>query len=297
MKTQYVGHNGPRTAAPEAGSPPGGRPAEPAAGKRARSSTATYAGWLAPPLTQLVVLFTAGLLWWLAALQGPKGAIPTPLSAFTSLAGLLGRAEFWDAVRETASTWAVSLLICTAVGIPAGLAIGLSRFVANSTRLVVDFLRTIPPVALMPLYLLVYGPTRDMVIVLVVSGAVWPLVIQSVYAAGQTEPQLKDVARSFGFTRWVRLRHVFVPSVLPFAMTGIRVAATLSLLLTVTGELLGGAPGLGMQIENALNGENQPQMYAYVLTTGALGLVVNSAFHIVQHRVLRWHPSVRGSLR
>jgi ABC-type nitrate/sulfonate/bicarbonate transport system permease component len=243
------------------------------------------------------VLVTAGLLWWLASFQAPKGAIPTPSSAFASLAALLGHAEFWNAVGDTATTWSVSLGICMAVGIPAGLAIGLSRFATNSTRLVVDFLRTIPPVALIPLYLLVYGPTRDMVIVLVVSGAVWPLVVQSVYAAGQTEPQLKDVARSFGFTRWIRLRHVFLPSVLPFAMTGIRVAATISLLLTVTGEMLGGAPGIGTQIQNALNGEDQPQMYAYVLTAAALGLIVNGTVHLVQQRVLRWHPSVRGGRR
>jgi ABC-type nitrate/sulfonate/bicarbonate transport system permease component len=265
--------------------------------KPAGSATSNHARRFTPLFTQLMVLVAAGLLWWLASLKGPKGAIPPPSAAFASLAALLGRSEFWTAVRETATTWSVSLGICMAVGIPAGLAVGLSRFATNSTRLVVDFLRTIPPVALIPLYLLVYGPTRDMVIVLVVSGAVWPLVVQSVYAAGQTEPLLGDVARSFGFTTWIRIRHVFLPSVLPFVMTGIRVSATISLLLTVSGELLGGAPGIGTQIQNALNGEDQPQMYAYVLTAATLGVVVNGTFHLVQQRVLHWHPSVRGSRR
>lgn len=255
------------------------------------------AGTFASLFAQLTVLATAGLLWWLASFEASEGAIPTPASAFASLATLLGGSEIWTAVRDTAMTWSVSLVICMAVGIPVGLAIGVSRFATNSTRLVVDFLRTIPPVALIPLFLLLYGPTRDMVIALVVSGAVWPLVVQSVYAAGQIEPQLKDVARSFGFSRRIRLLHVFLPSVLPFAMTGIRVAATISLLLTVTGELFGGAPGIGTQIQNALNGENQPQMYAYVLTAAALGLAVNATFHLVQQRVLRWHPSVRGGRR
>jgi ABC-type nitrate/sulfonate/bicarbonate transport system permease component len=76
-------------------------------------------------------------------------------------------------------------------------------------------------------------------------------------------------------------------------MTGLRITATICLLLTVTGELFGGAPGLGNEIQSALNGVLNAQMYGYVLTSALLGVLVNVLLARAQRRVLRWHPSVR----
>jgi ABC-type nitrate/sulfonate/bicarbonate transport system permease component len=71
------------------------------------------------------------------------------------------------------------------------------------------------------------------------------------------------------------------------------VAATICLLLTITGELFGGAPGVGTQIQNAQIGNDNPQMYAYVVVAAVLGLLVNSLIWIAQRRLLKWHPSFR----
>jgi ABC-type nitrate/sulfonate/bicarbonate transport system permease component len=76
-------------------------------------------------------------------------------------------------------------------------------------------------------------------------------------------------------------------------MTGVRVAATICLLLTVSGELFGGAPGVGTQIQAAQIGNDDPQMYAYVVVAALLGLSVNSLIWLAQRRLLRWHPSFR----
>jgi ABC-type nitrate/sulfonate/bicarbonate transport system permease component len=86
---------------------------------------------------------------------------------------------------------------------------------------------------------------------------------------------------------------VFFPGSLPFIMTGLRVGTTICLLLTITGELLSGAPGIGFEIADAKNFLDTPRMYAYVLVSALLGLVINGAFWIVQRRVLRWHASNR----
>jgi ABC-type nitrate/sulfonate/bicarbonate transport system permease component len=187
--------------------------------------------------------------------------------------------------------------VCSVVGIPVGLFVGSNRFARRSTRFVFDFMRTIPPVALVPLALLLYGPTRTMVLLLVISGAIWPLLIQSVYAAQQQEPLLDDVARAFRLTRRSRFFDIFWPSSLPFVMSGLRVTGTICLLLTVSGELIGGAPGIGTQIQLALNAVDNPRMYAEVIAAAFLGLAVNALLGVIRTRVLRWHPSIRGGRR
>jgi ABC-type nitrate/sulfonate/bicarbonate transport system permease component len=242
-------------------------------------------------VAQLAVLGLALALWWW--FSSSAESVPTPALTFRTLWELLATQPFWTAVGQTATTWLIGILVCIGVGIPVGLLIGSSRLATLSTRLTIDFVRNIPPVALVPLGLLLWGPTRSMVLLLVISGTIWPIVIQSIYASRQTEPQLRDVARVFHVGRGWRLTHIFLPGVTPFVMTGVRVAATICLLLTVSGELFGGAPGVGTQILAAQIGNDDPQMYAYVVVAALLGLSVNSLIWLAQRRLLRWHPSFR----
>jgi ABC-type nitrate/sulfonate/bicarbonate transport system permease component len=244
-------------------------------------------------VTQLGVIGLAVAVWWYVSATASAGSVPSPARTFGTLVDLLGTAALWTAVGQTATTWLIGIAVCSLVGIPMGLLIGASRLATDSTRLAIDFVRNIPPVALVPLGLLLWGPTRSMVLLLVVSGTIWPIVVQSSYASRQSEPQLRDVAEVFQLGRRWWLSHIFLPGVTPFVMTGLRVAATICLLLTITGELFGGAPGVGRQIQSAQVGNDNPQMYAYVIVAALLGLLVNSLIWVAQRRLLRWHPSFR----
>lgn len=245
-------------------------------------------------LSQLAVLAGAACTWWLVSLRVGADSVPTPAQTLRALAILSGQSEFWVALLDTSLTWAISITVCSVVGIPVGLFVGSNQFASRCTRFVFDFMRTIPPVALVPLALLLYGPTRPMVLLLVISGAIWPLLIQSVYAAQQQEALLGDVARSFRLNRRSRFLDIFWPSSLPFVLSGLRVTGTICLLLTVSGELLGGAPGIGTQIQLALNTVDNPRMYAQVVAAAFLGVAVNTLLGALRTRALRWHPSVRG---
>jgi ABC-type nitrate/sulfonate/bicarbonate transport system permease component len=233
-------------------------------------------------LAQLAVLAAAVAVWWLVSLRVGADSVPTPAQTSRALLTLCGTGAFWTALLDTSVTWAIGITVCSVVGIPLGLFVGSNRFASRSTRFVFDFMRTIPPVALVPLALLV------------ISGAIWPLLIQSVYAAQQQEALLSDVAGSLRLTRRSRFVHIFWPSSLPFVMSGLRVTATICLLLTVSGELLGGAPGIGTQIQLALNAVDTPRMYADVIAAAFLGVAVNVVIGVLRARVLRWHPSMRG---
>ncbi|HEV7743178.1 MAG TPA: ABC transporter permease [Pseudolysinimonas sp.] len=242
---------------------------------------------------QVGVLALALIVWWYGSVSLPTGVMPSPVDTFATLGGFALTPHFWATVWETVWTFLVALVICTVVGVPLGLAIGSSRIATQSTRLVFDFLRTIPPIAILPLVLLIFGPTFEMVLVVVVLGAIWPILIQSVYAAQQGEPLLTEMSRSFRVPRRWFITRIFFPGSLPFIMTGLRVGTTICLLLTITGELLSGAPGIGFEIADAKNFLDTPRMYAYVLVSALLGLIVNGVFWIVQRRVLRWHASNR----
>lgn len=273
-----------------------GEPRRSQLGRPARNPRAGRPGRLLL-LLQLAVVALTLAIWWFASSTFPPTVMPSPWETLVELVTLAGTPKFWIAVGITVGTFAVGLAVCLVIGVPLGLAIGANSFATQSTRLVFDFLRTIPPIAILPLLLLVVGANLQMVLLLVVAGAIWPILIQSVYAARQGEPLLTEMAASYRVPRGWFIRHIFFPGALPFIMTGVRVGTTICLLLTITGELLGGAPGIGMEIGDAQSYFDNPRMYAYVLVSAALGLLVNGAVWAVQRRVLRWHPSVRGEAR
>ncbi|HSV58310.1 MAG TPA: ABC transporter permease subunit [Variovorax sp.] len=239
------------------------------------------------------------LLWQLLVsfkLVPPAGVAP-PGPSLLRWFELLWTQPYWQAVGSTLLGWFLGMSVAVLVAIPLGIVIGLNRFLANSTRFTIDFMRTVPPVALMPVILLLLGPTLAMKLTLILVGTVWPLLIQAIYAAGQVDAMQRDASRTFRLTRWGRIRFLLLPSVTPFVTTGLRIAATVSLLLSVTAEYIGGAPGLGTALAQAEIAGNLPEMYAYILTSATLGVLINIGFIHLQRRLLWWHPSVRTVAR
>jgi ABC-type nitrate/sulfonate/bicarbonate transport system permease component len=92
---------------------------------------------------------------------------------------------------------------------------------------------------------------------------------------------------------WTRLRRIVLPSCAPYLATGLRISASVALILVVTGEYIVGVPGLGAEVLVAYSSGAFDRMYALIVVAGVLGLVVNLGFHAVERRVLAWHPSHR----
>lgn len=227
----------------------------------------------------------------------PSSGVSAPGPAFARWGELLLTSAYWEVLSHTLAGWFIGMAISVLVAVPLGVAIGLNRFLSDSTRFTIDFLRTVPPVALLPVVLLSLGPTLTMKVTLIVVGTLWPMLIQSIYAASQIDPVQHAAARSFRLTRGDRIRYLLLPSVAPFVATGLRIAATVSLLLSVTGEYIGGAPGLGTALGSAELAGNLPEMYAYILTAATLGVAINIGFIGLQRRLLWWHPSIRTATR
>src|SRR5829696_5377157 len=224
----------------------------------------------------------------------PRDHFPPISETLSTLFEQLGESSFWDAVWNTLQGWALGLGIATALAIPLGIVIGSSRLFYRAMRGLIEFLRPIPSVALIPLAILIYGTGLQSKVFLAAFASFWQLIVATLYGVQDVDPVATDTARSFGFSRRQRLLRVTLPSAVPYIATGLRIASAVSLILTVTAELVIGSAGLGRSINVARSGGNEELMYALIISTGVLGVLLNGIFVRAERRVLHWHPSQRA---
>ncbi|UCM87717.1 ABC transporter permease [Streptomyces marincola] len=246
------------------------------------------------------LLGPAGLLLAAALVEVlPRaGLVPAeylpPLSAMAgALAGEAGDAAFWRALRDTLTGWGAGLALATAAGVLLGLVIGRAEPLRRATASTIEFLRPIPSVALVPLAVLLHGTGPRATLLLVVYAAVWPVLLQVLAGVRDVDPVARDTAAVFRLPTLTRLRHLLWPTLLPYLMTGLRLAASVALILAVTAQLVIGSPGLGREIALAQAANAVERMYALVIVTGLLGVCVNAGARALERRVLFWHTSER----
>jgi ABC-type nitrate/sulfonate/bicarbonate transport system permease component len=219
--------------------------------------------------------------------------LPPASRIAAALAGQLDDPEFWMAVGRTLRGWILALLIAFIAGTVVGVVIGSVPLLRTLTSSTIEFLRPIPSVALIPLAVLLYGSDLRSTLLLAVYASFWQVLIQVLQGVQDVDPVARDTARSFGLGRWARIRYLTWPTALPYVMTGLRLAAAVALILTVTAELVIGSPGLGQQIGAAQSGGAIATMYALVIVTGLIGVGVNLLARRLEHAVLWWHQSLR----
>lgn len=218
-------------------------------------------------------------------------------SATTTLAALgqeMRDLEFWRNVGRTMTAWGIGLAIATVLATVLGTIIGLVPFLRRATHTTVEFLRPIPSVALIPLAILMFGLRIESALVIIVYASFWQVFIQVLYGVADVDTVARDTARSFGLSRGSRIVNLVLPTALPYLMTGLRLAAAVALILAITAEMFIGNPGLGREIVFAQSAGNWPTVYALVIVTGILGLLINLVFRAIERRSLAWHQSVRG---
>jgi ABC-type nitrate/sulfonate/bicarbonate transport system, permease component len=224
----------------------------------------------------------------------PHRWFPSATQTLRALVTEAGTAELWTAVGQTVTGAGLGLGLAALVAIPLGIVIGLSDLLYRLTRALVEFLRPVPSVALIPLAVLLFGTQIGSKLLLVVYAATWPLLINVVYGVRDTDPVATDTARAYRLGRLARIRYVTVPSTLPYLLTGIRLSAAVALILAVTAELVIGSPGLGQVIVQAQAAGAVALTYALIVVSGLLGLAVNLLTRAVERYALRWHTSYRA---
>jgi ABC-type nitrate/sulfonate/bicarbonate transport system permease component len=249
-------------------------------------------------LLGLIGLVAFGALLELVPAIGliPDRYLPPPSTIVTTLVAEAGQDRFWSALLDTLITWGLGLGIAVAGGVVLGVVIGAVPLLRAATASTIEFLRPIPSVALIPLAVLLYGSTITSTLLLVVYASFWQVLVQVLHGVVDVDPVARDTAAALRLSRWYTVRYLIWPTTLPYAVTGFRLAASVALILAITGELIIGSPGLGKEIAIAQDSGAVPQMYALVLVTGLLGVAANLLTRTAERRVLAWHPSVRGEV-
>ncbi|WP_180903907.1 ABC transporter permease [Nonomuraea indica] len=242
------------------------------------------------------------ILLCVAEAAGRVGIVPTvqfPLAStiLVEAAKLAADPSFLADIATTFTGWALGLLVTVLIAVPLGLLLGSVPPIERALRPLIEFLRPIPSVALIPLAAWVIVDPTQMKVTMIVYASMWPVLINTVYGLRDVDPVAKETLRTFGFGPLSVLLRVSLPSTAPFIATGVRVAAAIALILTISTELLaGGSGGMGSFIILA---ESSPAgvtlTVAATFWAGMLGLVTNGAFVLAERRAFRWHTAKTGA--
>lgn len=237
------------------------------------------------------------VLWQVLSAIGvlPGDSFPSMSAVFSKVFDELTSAAGWNAIGSTLAGWGIGFALGAAAAVAVGMAIGLNRPAFRSTILVIEFMKTIPVIAILPLVVLQFGGTLKMECILVAFGVFWPLVIQVVYGVRSIDPLARDTAEVLRVTGLRRFSSIVLPSASPFIATGLRIGAAVALILAIIAELIGGAAGLGRDILVAEDSGASalPLVYALIVITGLTGIAIAAVFTLLERRLLRWHERFR----
>jgi ABC-type nitrate/sulfonate/bicarbonate transport system permease component len=252
-------------------------------------------GWWRPALgvgTVLVVL----LLWEVAS----RARILNP-QFFPPVTEILGTfVQLWLTnvfpPHLAATLWrmAAGYSIAVVLGVGLGLLMGRWQSVYELFEPLVEFLRPMPPVALIPVLILLVGIGDEMKVIVVVFASVFPILLNTIDGVRGVHPTLLDVARTFHFSAGDTLRRVILPAALPQIVAGLRISLAIALIVALVSEMVGATAGMGYLVLQAQRGLRIRDMYAAIVMLALLGFTLNWVFLMVEGRVLAWHRASTG---
>ena len=206
----------------------------------------------------------------------------------------------WDDwIRPFSTTWSENLrpslsrllagyLIAATVAIAAGIAIGRSRRLADYVSPVIDFVRAIPPPALLPLFLVLLGIGDSMKVALIATGVFPPILLNSVDGVRSIDPLYLETARVLRIPRHRRITHVILPAAAPKMFAGLRIGMSIAVILMVISELVAATNGVGFRILQSQRQFRMVDLWAGLVVLGGIGAILNAGLTAVERRVLRW---------
>jgi len=224
--------------------------------------------------------------------------LPLASTVLARAAGLTGNGHFLSAAAATLGAWAAGLGLAVAVAVPAGLVLGSVPGVRSATRALTEFLRPVPPAALIPLIALVLGPGLRLNVTLTAYAATWPLLLNTIRGLDDADPLGAETLRAFGFGPLAVLWRARLPAAAPFIVTGIRLASSVALIVSIaTGVVTGGidGPGIGAFIADTSASSGDPAVIlGAALWAGFLGLALNGLLAGAGRLALPWYHGYLG---
>jgi NitT/TauT family transport system permease protein len=261
--------------------------------RRLRSGAVPWARGTAGVAVFLLLAEAAGRLGLIS-----RAALPLTSAVLARAVLLAGNPRFLADFGATVEAWAAGMAITVAAGVPLGVLLGSLPGVRAATTAVVEFLRPIPSVALILLVSLLLGPGLRMSVTLIVYGAIWPVLYNTIAGIGDADPLAKETNLAFGFSRLATIRMVSLPSAAPFIATGIRLASSVAIILDIAAGYISGpisGPGIGAFIAQESTGAGDlTVILAATVWAGILGLALDLMLTGAERRLLRWRHARPG---
>ncbi|MFE3598527.1 ABC transporter permease [Streptomyces sp. NPDC059096] len=243
----------------------------------------------------LPALLLAG--WWIVSDSGTSLYAP-PLRTVAAAFGAVWTGErIVDDVLPSLLRLTAGYALAAVAGVALGVVIGSYRRVRAATEPVLEFLRAVPPPVLVPVVMLFAGIGDTMKIVVIATGCVWPVLLNTVEGVRAVDSVLAETARSYGIGGAGRLRHLVLRSASPQIFAGLRQALSIAIILMVISEMFAAGNGLGFAIVQFQRGFAIPEMWSGILLLGVLGFLLSLLFRAAERRALGWYHGLRRSRR
>ncbi|MES2956840.1 MAG: ABC transporter permease [Pseudomonadota bacterium] len=215
--------------------------------------------------------------------------LPTPFATLQTLfSGLFGGTLFFDFMHTVWRTLQ-AFLIAAALGMPLGVLLGSNERAYRSVEFLIDFFRSTPSSALIPLFLMIFGVSDVNKVAIAAFGALLIVLFNSAYGVINARKQRVMAARVMGASRWQVFKDVLVWESLQPSFVGLRSAVSMALVIVIVAEMfIGSENGLGHRIINSQQVMNVRDMYASILSAGALGYALNVLFLVIEKRIVHW---------
>lgn len=227
--------------------------------------------------------------WWFGSANSTSIYFP-PLVGIAEAFNELWLFERWPSdVLPSLQRVGIGYALSVVVGILLGVLIGYSRFARQTLAPYIDFLRSIPPAAVLPLAIVLFGIGDGMKIFVVVFGAIWPILLNTADGVRSVDQTLLNTMKAFNVPTSRTISRVIIPAALPQVFAGLRTSLSLAIILIVVSELTASTNGLGYFILNAQRTFAITDMWSGILLLGFIGVGFNIVFVAVERIALRWY--------
>jgi nitrate/nitrite transport system permease protein len=252
--------------------------------QKQRTSIDLRAFWMRvlPPLAGFGLLV---LIWELVAMKSTTG-FPSPLVTWQQALTVFSDPFYSKGPNDQGVGWnvlsslqrvALGFGLAAAVGIPAGFAIGRFEFLSRMFNPLISLLRPVSPLAWLPIGLLVFKGANPAAIWTIFICSIWPMVINTAVGVQRVPSDYMNVAKVLNLSEWKIFTKILFPAVLPYMLTGVRLAVGTAWLVIVAAEMLTGGVGIGFWVWDEWNNLNVANIIIAIFVIGIVGLVLEFA--------------------
>ncbi|SEL49680.1 sulfonate transport system permease protein [Paenibacillus sp. OK003] len=241
------------------------------------------------PVSLLIVWEVAGAMGYLNPVL-----LPTPSSIWKELVSMT---ETGELVRHLGiSTWRALLgfLIGGGLGLTMGLWVGFSYKTERLLDPSFQMLRTLPHLAIAPLFILWFGFGETSKLLLIAKGSFFPLYVNTFLGIRSVDSKLFDVGKVLQFSKWQMITKLILPASLPNIFLGIRLSVSVAWLGLVVAELMGSSAGLGYLINDARSFSLTTVVFVGIIVFAVVGKLSDSIIKLLEARALRWQDGFKG---